>query len=388
MDNGTEPDAKTPTGTEQLMYHEPELDPGCLILIVGALAYATLCMPAISQRGYPPIDPFWTAIPFLWPLPLILSAIFNSQSDRIRLRAVSIYAIATAFFDSGTFITVVQNHVNPLGMLVFTVLGVGPFHLLVAYILEFLTQIIRAYTLKLLSTHHVWRTVLKWSIAGIILIGTIAAPFAYRGVVFADSRQRARQQAEQNWQERKVYVFKRSFSDLRGNVLLESEFDVETGFPCQRRPRFFGFEQEYNQRVTELIAERGYPEWSMKDDFRSMEVVPNLFNSKEMKAVEFPYEMNAGVNLAFVSKANFGEPAVSLKVVGPNAPDDHPFGIRQYSQITENTPGIEIGHHPQFLDVVFVRVGIGTEAYIEAFHRSGWLLYSARHMTIASEGPT
>lgn len=384
MDNGTGIDAKTPEVGELLPHQDPEFDLGDLTLMLGGIAYALLCLPAIGQRGYPPIDPFWIAIPFLWPLPLILSSLIYSQSDRSRLRSVAIYAFVTAFFDSGTFVGVVPHHVNPVGMLLFTVVGVGPFHLLVAYIIEFFTQLVGAFMRSLLSKHPVRLSVLKWSFAGIILIGTVVTPFAYRAGVFSHSRHRARQQAEQDWRERKVCVFKRSYYGQRGNVILESQFDFETGFPCEWWPRFFGYEQEYNQRITELIAERGYPAWGVKDDLRSVEMLPSIFRSKEMKPVEFPYELSTGVNLAFVSQPNLTEPAVSLKIVGPQQLDDHRF--RQHSQITKNASDIVVGQHPQFPNVVFVRMAIGDDAYVEAYHRSGWLLYGARPFLNEDDG--
>jgi hypothetical protein len=106
------------------------------ILTLGGLLYAVLCLPAIGQRGYPPLDPFWDIVPFFWFAPILLSGVFDTGPLEERKWPIGVYALFTAFFDSGTLVAVVPKQTSPLEMAVLTVIAYGPVHLAIAFGLE------------------------------------------------------------------------------------------------------------------------------------------------------------------------------------------------------------------------------------------------------------
>lgn len=72
------------------------------ILFIGVFIYCLLCCPAIVTRGYPKLDPFWQAMPFLWFVPVIISAMFDDDRPR-RFRHLLMYSIFAAFIMSGVW---------------------------------------------------------------------------------------------------------------------------------------------------------------------------------------------------------------------------------------------------------------------------------------------
>ena len=68
------------------------------VLVVGVIAHALLCGPAIGCRGYPPIAPIWYGVTFIWPVAVMISAYFDSTKFANRRKQLIIFALATAFF--------------------------------------------------------------------------------------------------------------------------------------------------------------------------------------------------------------------------------------------------------------------------------------------------
>src|SRR5262245_21576657 len=97
-------------------------------------------MPAITTRGYPPIDPFWYGVTFLWIVPPAFSALFDSWSFTTRRWHLLAYALATAFFNSGTSVDVVPRSMHPIPMLVLTLVVYGPVHLALTFVAEGILQ--------------------------------------------------------------------------------------------------------------------------------------------------------------------------------------------------------------------------------------------------------
>lgn len=120
----------------EVVHRKPQL--ATAILVVGAGAYWMLCEPAIGRRGYPEIDPFWLAMPKLWILPVLLSAIWEDRR-RHRLVHLLFYALVTGFIANGTIVTLIPNHCTYADMLLATVWW-GPLHFIVAMVLEGMSQ--------------------------------------------------------------------------------------------------------------------------------------------------------------------------------------------------------------------------------------------------------
>src|SRR6187200_62195 len=83
-----------------------------IILVIGSVVYALLCGPAIVQRGFPPIDPVWTGMTFLWVIPLMISCWFDTYAFESRRIHLCVYAIGTAFINACTVVTIVPKHVD------------------------------------------------------------------------------------------------------------------------------------------------------------------------------------------------------------------------------------------------------------------------------------
>ena len=118
----------------------PEQVTSTFIYLVGGFLYAVLCGPAIGQRGFPPIDPGWTAATFLWVPPIVLSGILDDRPFRRRLNAFFFYAMATAFVDAASVVTVVPKHVDFLETVMATIFLFGPLHLVIGLLLAAVTQ--------------------------------------------------------------------------------------------------------------------------------------------------------------------------------------------------------------------------------------------------------
>ena len=81
------------------------------ILMASVPFYVFLCLPAIRRRGFPEIDPFWLAMPWLWVVPIILSAPFGART-KLRKWSLIFYVLITAFIFAGTFVAFVPHHVT------------------------------------------------------------------------------------------------------------------------------------------------------------------------------------------------------------------------------------------------------------------------------------
>src|SRR5262245_43344807 len=110
------------------------------ILLIGGIVYFLLCGPAINQRGYPPLDPFWTAVTFLWVVPVLISCWFDSWACPRRRIHLLFYAIGTSFVDAATPVMIVPKFVNPVEVVLATTLFYGPYHLVVTFLMEAIVQ--------------------------------------------------------------------------------------------------------------------------------------------------------------------------------------------------------------------------------------------------------
>ncbi len=369
-----------------------------LVFCVGGCVYWIACMPAIQQRGYPPIDPFWEAIPFLWFIPLVISAAFDDRPIRKRAWPIIAYAFATGFVDSGTLVNAVPHRANAVGMLLMTIFFYGPIHTVVAFALEGILQLTRLLARRLPSLPRRVGLSLRWAAIILLLATCAAAPPIIREVVIARKHMAARDRAREDWREHSAGVFSRDrcFRTI-GGVELCDAYDATTGLRLQWRGAFFGYDDAYNAEIFKQISVEGIPEWSMKPHLVGDDELIKMLDSTEMTAVVgYPADISPSVTvfdgtisrwgatyssdgLAIAAKheglIGLGSTSVSahepanaegfggLRVVG--------FGFRPDEQ---SDHVVFVGRNADYPKVVFIRNG---RRWIGAFHEDGWLLKSA-----------
>ena len=341
-----------------------------VILTLGGIFYAVLSGPAITQRGYPPIDPFWAAMPFLWIVPILLSAVFDTRSIKSRARPLAVYAIATAFFFTGTIFSIVPHFVDPLAMAMMTVVF-SPVHLAIAFGLEAFVQAARRLLHRVVKIRPVIRSRLRWFVAVTLLAGSIGAPFMFRKAVLTHSHSNARQDADQAWSERRAEIYIRDLDEREiDGVSVQSDYDRETGLRLHRSFHDFGYGEAYNNRVYELLAERGVPAWSMKAHLVRDEDLIRMLDSDQFTMIkDFPHELTDSIVLFKrgtvvrwgSTSTNSGD---GVSIATPSAL----LGLG-----SEAEP-VFVGRHPKYPRAVFIR---SRTSWVGAFHEDGRQLMQA-----------
>lgn len=339
----------------------PEL--AVIILVAGGVIYVVGCMPAIGRRGYPPIDSFWMAIPWLWPFPELIAALFDGSQFASYRKALFGYALGTAFFDAGTMGGITPRHVDVVGMLVFTLIGYGPMHLLVAFALDLVAQAIYRPLRKLVDLPEQSSATIPLRLrAPAIVIGVLAlcAPFVYRTWERRDSYARGRAGADEAWRrgEAELVIDPRSELPMsqRGPYLIQRHFDPTTGLRLETRLHRGQYSTGYTDRVAELLAQ-GAPPGSLKayligDD----EMIAMLSASGFEVVTKFPRSIGPVLDVTETSVRSGHSVYGMLKA---------PIEFARFDQ------------HPQ---VVFVR----TPGTVMAFHDSGQMLGSVSGPTSPS----
>ncbi len=371
-------DDSTQMADESIAASNPNPDDGQFTLVtytycVGGVFYAFLCGPAIGRRGYPPIDPAWMAVTFLWVVPVLLSATIDTRPFRQRLHDLAIYCVATAFIDAATFGGTVPRHVTFLGTLIDTVILFGPLHLVVGTILDGFVQLIRsmarfaAYTLP-----PTVRSATPWLAFAALLALAGAFPFVFRAYSFAELAHRGRTQAEKDWNDQcaQVYVDWSDPFKYAGDSTLINEYDRTTGLKKSHRHRETQYVEAYNERIAELLREHGIPDWSMKDHLVDASDLIGMLDSAEMDPIEqFPYEINENIIL-------FRRGTIS-RWGGTMSSSDDGLSIGTKASLVgvgNDKKPVSIGRLVKYPDVVFIRNG---DDWVGAFHESGRELSSA-----------
>lgn len=347
------------------------------IYVCGGFMYAVLCGPAIGRRGYPPIDPAWIAVTFLWLSPILLSAAIDSRPFKKRFKGLAMYCIATAFFDAATLGLIVPRHVTLLGTIMGTVFVFGPLHLIVGILLEGTAQVIRAAARSLapnLSLAAARAT--QWAMFACVMLLTVAFPFAFRANTFADLRQRGRTQAEQDWQAHRAEI---SFDDFHQTGTVTYNYDPETGLKIRHRFNQSQYAEAYKKRVGELLNQHGIPDWSMKDHVVADDDLIGMLDSDEMdKIEEFPHDVNDNITLMRRGSVTRWGGTTSSTGDGLTVLAKHGGSIGVGSEVE---PAF-VGRLAKFPEVIFVRSG---RSWLGAFHDSGRFLCSAYRYEPPSE---
>jgi hypothetical protein len=273
------------------------------ILLVGGFGYLLVCGPAIGQRGFPPIDPIWTSMTFLWPIPLLLSCWFDSWSFGSRRTALWSYALGTAFVDSGTPVWIVPKlGIDPVAMAIATIIFYGPVHVAVTFGLEAIVQ----------SVLGKWRTViapdetaddvnrprfslLAWFYCFTVICVGIGFPFAFRHLVFFSKHHRATVQAEADWSAGTAAVYRDPEAINFPGGWMVYEIDRETGLPARRQFVSEVYAKAYNRRIMQLLNEESTASRRSIDLPSPDELVALLDSSDLREVTEFPYEVTPNI---------------------------------------------------------------------------------------------
>jgi hypothetical protein len=276
----------------------PEVAAG--ILVGGAITHALLCGPAIACRGYPPIDPIWYGVTFTWPIPVVISAYFDSMRFGVRRIQLILYALVTAFFMAGTVVMVVPRNMGPGEMLVGTIFF-GPLHLLITFVLEFTAQMLYSMGRRLVdrngqkatSTFSIFSLLALFVWIGLIL----GIPFGYQSFVKSSVNHSAIRHAEDDWGTNAVIYRDYEFDEI-GDCTVQYEFDPETGLQFKHRMADLGFADRYNARIDELLHLHGIPAYSIKSIMPKPEDLVQLLDSSEMDPVDtFSVDLTENIHL-------------------------------------------------------------------------------------------
>jgi len=340
---------------------------------VGGIFYAFLCGPAIGRRGYPPIDPAWMAVTFLWVVPILLSAAIDTRPFRQRFRGLALYCIATAFFDAATFGGTVPRYVTFLGTLFDTVTLFGPLHLVVGAILDGFIQLIRSIARLTVSTQSpIVRSVTPWLVFAVLLVLAGAFPFVFRASSFAELAHRGRTQAEKDWDDHRAVLYidwLDSFEYARDPTII-NEYDRTTGLKQSHPHRETQYVEAYNERIAGLLREHGIPDWSMKDHLVDASDLIGMLDSAEMAPIEqFPYEINE--NIILFRRGTIRRWGGTMS----SSNDSLSIGTKaSLVGVGNDKKPVSVGRLVKYPEVVFIRNG---DDWVGAFHESGRQLSSA-----------
>jgi hypothetical protein len=304
--------------------HDPLVDPlrrimpclfgNGLILFVGAILYLFLCQPSINQRGWPAIDPFWSAMPWLWYGPLLLFLIIDVRPLRQKARMISDYAIATAFIESASVLDGIPKSLNLLSVAVHAIVVFVPYHWLAAFAASYLVAGLRRIAIRLGGSWPRLALAGRFGLSAVILTGSLAFPTLYRQHVLADVTRIIRAEADEDWRNQTA-VYCRIDEDRqehRGRII-ERFADQHSGLPLDWHRNTFRFRglapygRIYNERIDELIAENGAPEWSSPADCVADDMLVSLLDSGDFNVVDsFPHHLVDRVSLVRSSDGRTG----------------------------------------------------------------------------------
>jgi hypothetical protein len=350
-------------------------DLSALTLTIGAGAYALLCVPAIAQRGYPPIDPVWLAVTYLWIAPIWLSAWFDSWAFRPRRSQLMAFAFATGYFDSGTYVVVVPYSADPLAMLLGMVFFSGPIHVVAGFAAEALIQLILRPWRKLHEPAAEERAAAfpklplsAWLVGFLTVCAAITFVVAYRELAIRQARGRGVAAANHAWDRGEAVIFRDEdhYKDDHAvfhGVYVTYHVDPNTGIVVRYHAPDNGFQEAYNARIAELIELHGLPSWSLKQKIPSPEALAAMFDASDFtEVVSFPHRLTADITIA----RRGGTPSASGGSLGIDTPHIGMTGVGG-----DATP-VCVKRQD---DLAIVRVGSKT---VEVFHRDGRPIVSAR----------
>jgi hypothetical protein len=336
--------------------------PSTNVLIMGGFLYIVLCGPAITQRGFPPLDPAWTAMTYLWFFPIVLSTAVARPPFRRYLQELAAYCLVTALFNAAAVVVDVPKVIDLTTTLLMTLIFFAPLHLVVGLLVVGIAAGLRAIGRRVAPRlSPAMANGVRNGVVGSIVVLAIAFPFAYREWTFLVERVHARTQAEEEWNAGVAGLYEQPSVDR-----VEHQYDPATGLKYRDQWHETRFSKAYNRRVRQLLAEQGVPEWSMKKYLVPDNELLALLDADDFETViTFPHKVNANIVLIRGGEGEAGSTEKEALLVA----------AKESGVIRTRGDGVaSVGRRPENPGVIFIRNG---RKWIGAFHESGRLLSSA-----------
>lgn len=249
-----------------------------VILCIGLVLYGYLCQPAIHRRGFPEIDPFWIAMPWLWVAPITLSALFDGKT-RMRRWSVDIYAVLASYFANGSVVTIVPHHVSPTVMLI-GMIFYGPVLLIIGRGVEWFSQAVLGRVRGFADSAE---TVPPGFPARVITAGilisvlSVAFPWSCRTASFSIARCQARSDAARDWAAGKaIWHMDRNEPPLFGASSFNT-YSVDKGLMTEAFHRGVTdavYKKAYRAEIEAFLAKNGPARMAKqlitRDEFKSL----------------------------------------------------------------------------------------------------------------------
>jgi hypothetical protein len=339
------------------------------LLAACAFLYLLGCVPAIQQRGYPPIDAHWQGATVLWIAAVPLSALFQ-RWGKPRLFVLLAYALLTAYIDAASWPTMVPNFFDPLMTLIDTIIIFGPLHVLVTALLEGLSRL-SAWIARAALGDWIARPPIRITAAAALFLAATTLPAAYAAVDAWRLDRRGRTLADKGWSTHKAFIFVRPGSETIsvGDIDVKQYVDPATGL---RTNDDFAlpFASAYNRRIAERLRTEGKPPWAEPPVPPPADLAAMLHAPGFQEISTFPYNVNANIILTHGGTvAKWGTVSTSP---GPGLTVDTASGLSCGAGNTKRPTFLH--RDPLYPSIIFIRDG---NSWIGAFDDSGNLLEDA-----------
>jgi hypothetical protein len=268
------------------------------ILISGFVVYTIVCIPAIgtSDRW---TDPFYRAIPWLWVVPVIVSAPFDTFSKR-RRRSLFVYALATAVIMGGCFgLFDRPSDVHLRAMVAFGLIFWGPIHIVAAAVTEAFAQFVLRYIRIFAGVAgtpttppgvvEAPRRIRAFYI--VVLTATLAFPFVYRQSDLALARWHGEHWAERDWAERTARLMIPGSEVGRQRGVWPGMYDPKTGLEIYGT--FGGIAMQIELEAYRVVIEKKLAQYGpaplAKFLFTPEELISLLSRAKFERVASFPF---------------------------------------------------------------------------------------------------
>jgi hypothetical protein len=344
------------------------------LLAAGTVLYALLCWPAMTRRGYPPIDYLWIGVTYLWVFPVPHFTLICPPGKFSR-RVLTAYALATAYIDGCTVVMLVPHRFDP-GQGILLIPFFGPIHLAGVAALAWFSRVVYRY-LEVdgcadANDKAARPAIRKFFVWFAILAIAAAFPFLYRKVGIAMDMRAGVERADGDWANHSAYILNQygwMMPQSVGNYDVYSYFDAASGLPL-RSDHQMGYEVTYKARIQDLLKSQGVPPWSHRAQLVPDGILIDMLAAKDFTPVTtYPFDVSPHVVLSrggVLSRwgGTFSSGTPDLYVYTENGGD---FG--------QNYNGdAEIGRLPAYPGVIFVR---GGDQWIAAVSDDGWILKTA-----------
>jgi hypothetical protein len=249
------------------VYLRPSTEIAALCLFGGLLFLFMLSGPAITRRGYPEIDPWMLALPWLWPVPILLAAPFR-RTPHLKDWVMLAYCAGAAAVLFGAFGSVsVPRYMPPHAMLLFGIALSLPVRLFA----------LPVEALGMLLLHSIGvrqadadlpplgdavpgeKVVRVWVYLAAVGVAAVAFPFVYHHVAVESARQAGARTAGRDWAAGEAW-WPVMMDEPEWSPTAAETFDVKTGLPIMLV--FEGLVEEtwwesYRSVVRQKLAEYG-----------------------------------------------------------------------------------------------------------------------------------